>query len=67
MKTPTLLVEQPDGTRVLRPVDQIREDDLVLLDAPGAYGQADLVQQALDAEIDEAGGFDRWKALQTQG
>lgn len=66
MKTPTLLVERPDGTRVLRPVNDIRHDDLVLMDAPGSYGQADREQEALDAEIDKAGGFERWRVLQPQ-
>ncbi|MEW6705009.1 MAG: hypothetical protein AB1430_09180 [Pseudomonadota bacterium] len=67
MKTPTLLVERPDGTRLLRNVDEIRDDDLVLLDAPGAYGEADAAQRAFDEEIDAAGGFEEWKALHRQG
>lgn len=66
MKAPSLLVERPDGTRLLRPVDEIRQDDLVLLDTSGAYGEADVLQQELDAEIDLAGGFDKWRALHQQ-
>lgn len=64
MSTPTFLVERPDGTRLRRPVSEVLADDLVIPDGPGEFDELDRAQRALDAEIDDAGGFERWKALQ---
>jgi hypothetical protein len=64
--TPTFLVECSDGTLVRKPFEQIRDDDKVVLDGPGAFGAADAAQLELDAEIEAAGGFQKWKTAEGQ-
>ena len=58
----TLWVEQPDGSKVQKPANQVSDEDLVLIDGPGAFAAPDAARMRLDAEIEGAGGLDAWRS-----
>jgi len=57
-----LWVERADGTLVQKSADQIADYEKVVFDAPGAFAEADEAQGRLDAEIESAGGVEKWRA-----
>lgn len=58
----SILVQEPDGTYVQKSPDELRPDDLVVLDGPDAFEAEKKLQAGLDAEVAAAGGFEAWRA-----
>lgn len=58
----TFLVELPDGTLVRKRDDDIKPEDLVVLDGPDAFISSATAQRELEEEIEAAGGLEAWRA-----
>jgi hypothetical protein len=54
-------VELPDGSLVRKSADAIRDEDLVIVDSPDAFAEADSAHAKLEAEIEGAGGLENWR------
>lgn len=59
----SFLVEAADGTLVRKSVEELRPEDRVVFDGPGAFTAAQAAQDKIDAEIRAAGGLEAWRAL----
>jgi hypothetical protein len=56
------LVRLADGTYVEKAATELEDDDMVIVDGPGAFAESEKLQAELDKEILEAGGLEQWRA-----
>ena len=56
------LVRLADGTCIEKAAADLRDDDRVVVDGPGAFDASEKFQAELDREIEEAGGLEQWRA-----
>ena len=63
----TLLVQSLDGTYKRKTREEIRPEDRVVFDGPGAFASVDAAKRRLDYEIAAAGGLEAWRATRDTG
>jgi hypothetical protein len=61
----TYLVEMADGTFVRKAFDDLRPEDMLVVDGPDAFADTASAQAKLEAEIAAAGGLGAWRVARS--